>query len=227
MDSLMTLAPASLPREKAWTAPHGALGRRASGSGAVAVPTDDETDEALVERVVAGDQRAFTEIVRRHAGRIKALALGFSGGAAEADDIVQETFWSLWRNARRWRADGPPLAAYLTRSAMNRGIDASRRRRVRNFFGLADATDVIDPDPGADVQLEAANELEAVARDIRELPERQRAAILLAADGERATGEIAEALGLSVGAVEQLLVRARRRLRSRLAARDAPRGDLK
>ena len=222
MDSLITLAPALLPRHKAWTAPRGALRRGASGSGAVAVPTDKQPDEALVERIVAGDQRAFTEIVRRHAGRLKALALGFGGGAAEADDIVQETFWSFWRNARRWRADGPPLAAYLARVAMNRAIDAGRRRRVRNFFGLEDAAEVVDQGPAVDVQLEAANELEAVVRDIRELPMRQRAAVLLAAESERGNGEIAETLGLSVGAVEQLLVRARRRLRSRLAARDAP-----
>ncbi|MEX0853715.1 MAG: sigma factor, partial [Bauldia sp.] len=61
---------------------------------------DGEPDEALVERIVAGDERALGEIVRRHGGRLRALALGFAGGQGEADDIVQETFWSLWRNAK-------------------------------------------------------------------------------------------------------------------------------
>ena len=53
--------------------------------------------------------------------------------------------------------------------------------------------------------------------DIRTLPARQRAAILLASDGEKSNIEIADALGVSLGAAEQLLVRARRTLRARLA----------
>jgi RNA polymerase sigma-70 factor (ECF subfamily) len=216
----MALAPALLPRKKARAALGGARSGGASGSG-VTVATDQETDDALVERIVAGDERAFAEIVRRHGGRLRALALGFSGGAAEADDIVQETFWSLWRNARRWQPGGPPLAAYLARIATNRAIDAGRRRRLRRFFGLEDAAEIADPDAAADERLAAASELQAVVRDIRALPARQRAAILFAADGERANAEIAEIMGLSIGAVEQLLVRARRTLRARLAGRDA------
>jgi RNA polymerase sigma-70 factor (ECF subfamily) len=62
------------------------------------------------------------------------------------------------------------------------------------------------------------HQLAAVTRYIQELPARQRLAILLSAEGERSNAEIAEAMGLSVGAVEQLLVRARRTLRTRLAS---------
>jgi RNA polymerase sigma-70 factor, ECF subfamily len=219
--SLAALAPALAPGNKASAPSRGARNGGAPGSGVTVAATGQESDEVLVERVAAGDERAFTEIVRRHGGRLKALALGFADGVAEADDVVQETFWSLWRNARRWRPGGPPLAAYLTRIALNRAIDAGRRRRVRRFFGLEDAGEVSDPDPAADERLAAGGELAAVVRDIHDLPARQRAAILLVADGERANAEIAEIMGLSVGAVEQLLVRARRTLRTRLAARDS------
>jgi RNA polymerase sigma-70 factor (ECF subfamily) len=221
MTSLVTLAPALVPRKKALAPSYGARNQGARGSGVTVAATGQESDEVLVERVAAGDERAFTEIVRRHGGRLKALALGFADGVAEADDVVQETFWSLWRNAGRWQPGGPPLAAYLTRIALNRAIDAGRRRRVRAFFGLEDAAEVSDPDPAVDERLAAGGELVAVVRDIHNLPTRQRAAILLAADGERANAEIAEIMGLSIGAVEQLLVRARRTLRTRLAARDS------
>ncbi len=217
----IALAPTLRPRQKARAKSDSRWNARRTGVGVKAPPADGETDEALVGRMAAGDERALAEIVRRHAGRVKALALGFAGGAAEADDVVQETFWRLWRNAHRWRPGGPPLSAYLARIAMNRAIDASRRRRLRRFFGLEDAAEVADPDPAADERLATGSELAAVARDVRALPARQRAAILLAADGERQNAEIAEAMGLSVGAVEQLLVRARRTLRIRLAARDA------
>ncbi len=221
MTSFMTLAPSLAPRNKASAPRYGGRSEGARGSGVTVAATSQESDEILVERIAAGDERAFTEIVRRHSGRLKALALSFADGVSEADDIVQETFWSLWRNARRWQPGGPPLSAYLTRIAINRAIDASRRRRVRRFFGLEDAAELHDPDPAADQRLAAGGELATVVRDIRALPPRQRAAILLVADGERATAEIAEMMGLSVGAVEQLLVRARRTLRTRLAARDS------
>ena len=176
-------------------------------------------DERLVAMIAAGDQRAFGEIVRRHGGRLRALALRFAGGASEADDIVQETFLSFWRTADRWQAGGPPLGAYLTRVAVNRAIDADRRRRVRRFFGLEDANEISDPSPIADERLADRRALAAVTEDIGRLPARQRAAILLAADGERSNVDIGAVMELSEGAVEQLLVRARRTLRMRLAER--------
>src|ERR1041385_2536546 len=141
MDVSLTLAPAHLPRNKS--------GRTSGAAWPLAVGSNvnlrgAESDAQLVARVVAGDQRAFAEIVRRHAGRLKALALGFSGIPGEADDIVQETFWSFWRHAARWKSDGPPLAAYLARMALNRAIDMDRRRKVRAFFGLEDGGEIGD-----------------------------------------------------------------------------------
>jgi len=220
MNLSLTLAPAFFPRNKA----RGSCNPWRPG----VVPSVNvrdvnvaglESDEQLVARIVAGDQRAFAEIVRRHAGRVKALALGFSGMPSEADDIVQETFWSFWRHAARWKSDGPPLAAYLAKIAMNRAIDISRRRKLRAFFGLEDAGDVADATSPVDDRVIAGSELRAVSRDLLDLPPRQREAILFAADGVTTNSEIAAAMGLTVGAVEQLLVRARRTLRLRLAAR--------
>ena len=196
--------------------------RTATGTSFVtATSTADEPDEALTLRVAGGDARAFSEIVRRHGGRLRALALRFAGGASEADDIVQETFLSFWKTAGRWQPGGPPLVAYLTRIAMNRAIDGERRRKLRRFFGLEYAVDIADPVRDAEQQLGAKRELDAVTAMLKELPARQRAAILLAANGERTNAEIGETLGLSVGAVEQLLVRGRRTLRTRLAELEA------
>jgi RNA polymerase sigma-70 factor (ECF subfamily) len=183
--------------------------------------TGEDTDGALVGRIAAGDGRALAEVARRHGPRLRALALRFAGGAADADDIVQETFWTLWRKADRWQPGGPPLGAWLARIAINRAIDGDRRRRVRRFFGLEDAAEVGDPAVAAEQSVAARQELLAVSRDILSLPARQRAAILLAVGGEHSNAEIAEALGLSLGAAEQLLVRARKTLRAQLAARDA------
>ncbi len=192
----------------------------ANGSKMAVAESNEDPDDALVARIAGGDERAFTEIVRRHAGRLRTLALRFGGEAGEADDIVQETFWTVWRKAGSWQPGGPPFAAWLTRIAINRAIDADRRRRVRRFFGLEEADAVADEAATAEDETAARGELAAVAADIRALPQRQRAAILLAAGGEHSSSEIAAMLGLSAGAVEQLLVRARRTLRARLAERE-------
>ncbi len=223
MEWLITLAPVATP-QKARRQPASAGKIEATGGRGSLETIAATSDETLVAGIAAGDQRAFAEIVRRHGGRLKALALRFSGGAAEADDIVQETFWSLWRNAGRWQPGGPPFAAYLTRMTINRAIDGERKRKTRRFFGLDAVEDAADPDPPADDRLAASHALKAVTRDIGALPARQRAAILLAADGDRSNGDIAEAMGLTVGAIEQLLVRARRTLRMRLAEREAQGG---
>jgi RNA polymerase sigma-70 factor (ECF subfamily) len=217
---LMALAPAADARQILRPAPAGGRGGTMNGQRLAASAVSGESDEALALRVATGDQRAFAEIVRRHGGRLRALAVRFVGGAAEADDIVQEAFLSFWRTAGRWQPGGPALGAYLTRIAINRAIDGDRRRRLRRFFGLEDAADVADPAIPADVRMAGRRELAAVAKDIAALPARQRAAVLLTADGERTNAEIAEAMGLSTGAVEQLLVRARRTLRMRLAGRE-------
>ena len=218
----MVLAPATMWPMMVPSASAGMRRGKKTGGPFLAIPvTAEDSDEALALRVAAGDNRAFSEIVRRHGGRLRALAHRFTGGASEADDIVQETFLSFWKTAARWQPGDPPLGAYLTRIAVNRAIDGDRRRKLRRFFGLEDAGEIADPQVAADEHLGSKGELAAVTGYVAVLPARQRAAILLAAEGERSNAEISEAMGLSVGAVEQLLVRARRTLRLRLAEHDA------
>ncbi|MDQ0314660.1 RNA polymerase sigma-70 factor (ECF subfamily) [Amorphus orientalis] len=181
----------------------------------------DDADTQLLARISHGDERAFAELVARHSPRLHALALRFTGSAADADDVVQDTFWSAWRKASDWQARGVKVSTWLYRIALNRCIDLDRRRKVRRLVGLDDARDPEEPAPGAEQQAVVRSELAAVSDDVRALPARQRAAILLAATGEAGTGEIAARLGISEGAAEQLLVRARRTLRQKKMAREA------
>ena len=138
-----------------------------------------------VARMAAGDERALGELIRRHGPRLHALARRFCGNAAGADDIVQETFWAAWRSASRWTPGEIAFKAYLTRIAVNRAIDGERRLRLRRFFGLEAAADVVEPAPSPRARWRRGIELAAVVRDIDALPARQRAAILLSAGGER------------------------------------------
>lgn len=193
-----------------------------AGRGAeLSAAEPDDPDLPLIAAVAGGDQRALAQLVRRHGARLRALASGYSAAAADADDVVQETFFTVWRTAGRFEARGVKVSSWITRIAINRCIDLERRRKLRRLVGLEDAAEVRETAVGQDRDLEGRRTLSAVLEDIRALPARQRAAILLASDAEKSNIEIADALGVSLGAAEQLLVRARRTLRERLAARES------
>lgn len=183
-----------------------------------AKPSDDP-DALLAVRLQAGDEQALGLLMARHGGRLRQLARRMTGRADEAEDIVQEAFVAIWRRAARIEVGQVSIGAYLTRTVINRCIDRSRRERIRRWIGLDVVPEVEDEAPAADDVLEARSEMRAVARDLTALPPRQRAAILLVSSGDHPIAEIAETMALSVGAVEQLLVRARRTLRARALER--------
>lgn len=196
-------------------------GRRlASAEASRAERPDPAEDDALMARVAGGDQRALARLVARHGPRAQALAHRFTGSAADAEEVVQEAFWRVWRTAERWTPGAARFSTWLHRVVVNLCVDRARRQRIRSWLPFADAFDPPSDDPDPERALSDRSEVSAVRDDILKLPERQRAALLLSAGGERSNLEIAEILGASEKAVESMLVRARRTLRARLAARE-------
>ncbi|WP_137392364.1 RNA polymerase sigma factor [Rhodoligotrophos defluvii] len=188
----------------------------------VAGPADDSaSDEALLAKVAAGDRRAFTMLMQRHGGRVRGLALAFSGRAADADDITQDVFLLLWRRPDAWRPGPASFTTWLYRVVVNRCLDLARRQRLRRWLPFGAAVEPPDERPSALDALGGREDLAATARLIRSLPQKQRLALLLAIQGERSNAEIGGILGISEGAAEQLLVRARRTLRSRMSRETA------
>jgi RNA polymerase sigma-70 factor (ECF subfamily) len=180
---------------------------------------DEASDEDLMARIAAGDEPAFRLLARRYAGRAVSLARRITGNDADAEEVVQEALLRVWTNAPRWR----PLAAFRTwfyRVVLN--LCLSRRRRAP-FVPLEAAGD--PPDPSADVAAVAErDETERrIAAAIGDLPDRQRAAIVLTYHEGLSNAETAAILETSVSSVEALLVRAKRTLREKL---DEKRGGL-
>ncbi|GLK80384.1 sigma-70 family RNA polymerase sigma factor [Methylopila turkensis] len=184
---------------------------------------DEPDDDALLALVGDGDQRAFARLVARHGPKAQAVAHRFTGSASEAEDLVQEAFWRVWKSADRWRPGGARFSTWLHRVVVNLCVDHDRRRRLRRFLPFADAFDPPSDEVGPERSLSDRDEVDQVRADILTLPARQRAALLLAADGERSNAEIAEALDATEKAVESMLVRARRTLRALQAAREETR----
>lgn len=172
------------------------------------------SDDDLLRQVAEGDEQALARLVTRHAPRLRAVALRFTGSGADADEIVQDVFLAVWNNARRFDAARSRFSTWVYRIAANRCLDLLRRRRW-SWLGLDAAEEEPEPTVPADRVLEDRQALAAVQRDILALPERQRLALLLVVTADFSADDVAEALRISRGAAEQLIVRARQSLRHR------------
>ncbi len=179
------------------------------------------SDEELLARIAVEDSRAFTMLMRRHGEKVRGLALHFSGRAADADDITQEVFVMLWRSPHSYRPGPARFSTWLYKVVANRCIDQARRQRLRRYLPVGEVPDPPDDTPSAFDEASGRDRLAKVRSMIRALPEKQRLAILLSAQGERSNAEIASILGVSEGAAEQLLVRARRTLRAQMEEKES------
>ncbi|HEY0283404.1 MAG TPA: RNA polymerase sigma factor [Rhizomicrobium sp.] len=173
-----------------------------------------DPDAELVARAGKGDRAAAQALMVRHLPKMLTLARRMLRDRTEAEDAVQEAFLKLWTHAARWRPGQAKFETWLYRVTLNQCYDRLRRKPT---LELEAAAKVPDPAPGPETELENAGLAAEVEAALAELPERQRAAILLCHHEERGNMEAAEILGISVEAIESLLARGRRTLRMKLA----------
>lgn len=177
-------------------------------------PFAEDTDDALVLRLADGCDGAMAALSDRHLRPVLACAWRILGDRAEAEDVAQETFVRLLRKAPDWQPEGPALRSWLFRVATNLCLD---RRRVRaRVAPMPDDIERFEDRDKTPLDDDLAIRY-AVRRAIRDLPDRQRAALVLVHFHGLSGREVANALGVSAEAVESLLARARRRLRTVLA----------
>lgn len=168
---------------------------------------------SLLERLAGGDKSALAELYDSHAGLINGLTLRILRDAAEAEDVVQEVFLQVWRQAERYDpARGTP-EAWLSTIARTRALDRLRRRAARR----EDADDGAAPVSARAPQIEAAL---AVRTALRALSDDQRRAVELAYYGGLTHTEIAQALGAPLGTIKTRIRAALLRLRETLGPAD-------
>ncbi|MEX2452153.1 MAG: RNA polymerase sigma factor [Rhodospirillales bacterium] len=186
-------------------------------------PEDARSDAALIRRVTAGDSLACRQLVDAHLRRVVGLAYRMLGDMAAAEDVAQESFLRLWRQAPRWETKAR-IATWLYRVAHNQCIDLLRRSKTVSEEDAPEAADT-GTSPGADPAADHQGRQVAAAVNgaLARLPERQRTAITLVHHNEVTNIAAAEIMGISVDALESLLARGRRRMRELLEDR---KGDL-
>ncbi|WP_338065185.1 RNA polymerase sigma factor [Trinickia diaoshuihuensis] len=195
---------------------------------------DADPDAELIARVGRDDASAVRQLVARKLPRVLALAARMLGDRMEAQDVAQETFVRVWKQAPHWRVGEARFDTWLHRVALNLCYDRLRTRRetVDESAAVSSAASPADSQPyqalpaagEPEAALEARQDGERVRAALAALPPRQREALVLTYYQELSNAQAASLMGLSVDALESLLVRARRGMRTQLAQEEAARG---
>lgn len=166
----------------------------------------------LVGRAQAGDQTAFRELYRQHAGRVYALCLRLTGDSRDAEERTQDVFVRLWDKLRSFRGESA-FSSWLHRLAVNVVLNERRTtsRRERRVMPAEDPAALEkhrgNPTEGLSIDLERA---------VAELPDGAREVFVLYDIEGYSHGEIAELVGIAEGTSKAQLFRARGLLREKL-----------
>ena len=170
-------------------------------------------DETLLERMRLDDVDAYRMLVERHIDHAYAVAMRILKNPADAEDVIQDAFVKAWVNRHRWDAGRAKFSTWLYRVIVNRCIDLQRLPK-------SEWLDMV-PEPMADVAdavttIHRRRVYGRLEEALLRLPAQQRVAVVLSYYEDMSNLEVAEVMGTSVGAVESLLKRGRKRLRDLL-----------
>jgi RNA polymerase sigma-70 factor (ECF subfamily) len=186
----------------------------ADDPGAVAsVSLEQLADEELMRRIRADDEAAYRVLLLRHVYRAQRLALRLLGDRAAAEDAIQDVFLQIWIRRADWQSQDAKFTSWLYRVVYNRSLDIKRKRREAQ---IDEAYDPPDEAPDAVTRIYRSQVLQRLRGALSQLPEQQYLTLFLHYHEGYSARESAEALGITLQAVESLLKRGRRNLRESL-----------
>jgi RNA polymerase sigma-70 factor, ECF subfamily len=175
-------------------------------------------DQALIARLVAHDADALGLLYDRYGRLAYAIALRITGSRDVAEEVVQDAFYNVWRDAASFRPQTGSVTSWISAITRHRAIDATRSKRFQ-AGRREEAMDMGLPVGDADSPERQTDERllrQEVLAALRELPAPQRQAIELAYYGGMTRSEIAEQLGEPIGTIKTRLRLGMARLRSLL-----------
>ena len=188
----------------------------------------DVTEQALVQRLQAGDAEAFDTLFRRYFAKVYRQATHLVGSAAEAEEVVQEVFLAVYEKSHTFRGESA-FATWLYRLTVNAALSRLRRRKRRPEIAIDDylpqfredghhlVRPVVDWSSDLEQGLANAQMQQLLRQAIELLPPLDKAVLVLSDFEELPNRDIGAALGLTVPAVKARLHRARLFLRGQLA----------
>ena len=188
----------------------------------------DPSDNELVQKVREGDEKAFTDLYRRHQGSVYRYAMQMSGTPETAEEVAQEVFMTLIQGNFKFDAARGSLVGYLIGIARNQLFRRNEHNVVMipfedNEHGVASSPPdaLISPaDPLA--ELAATQALEALRKGLLGLPGHYREVVVLCDLEEMTYAQAAAVLGCAVGTIRSRLHRAHALLLERLRRAEDP-----
>ena len=182
-------------------------------------------DGQLVELVARKDAGALEALYERYGRAAYSLARRILTEEALAQDVVQEVFLSLWREAGRFDAGRGTAATYLLSMIHHRAVDVVRREENLRRWRTSDEGLELEPDPktGVEDQAEASERRAEVRAALKDLPDAQREALLLAYFDGYTQREVAALVKVPLGTVKTRMAAGMRKMKA--ALRDAGREE--
>jgi RNA polymerase sigma-70 factor, ECF subfamily len=180
---------------------------------------EDETvsDEALLARIASGDVEAVGPLFRRRQQNVFRFALHLTGSPAVADDVTQDVFMAVIRDAARFEPERAAVAAWLcgiARNFVRRRLGVTREVASIDDEAFDGPIPAVTPDPLMD--LTSGEELEALRRAVLSLPLKYREVVVLCDLQEMTYEDAAATLACALGTVRSRLHRARALLTSKM-----------
>lgn len=175
-----------------------------------------DPDADLLARVARGEGRAVRELVERKLHRLLSLSQRLLGRREEAEEVVQEVFLRVWKQAPNWQPGIARFDTWLHRVTLNLCYDRLRERR--NDEPYEEEHDIADSAPAPDEAVHREQRNAILSAALASLPPRQREALILQYYQGLSNIEAAALMNISAEALESLLARARRGLHARLTA---------
>jgi len=173
----------------------------------------------LLARITLADQRAFAELYRLTSSHLYAVALRILRESTVAEEVLQESFVSVWNSAGSYVSAKSLPMTWLTSIVRNRCLDQLRRRQIDTVtIDDEQGVTVADESPSPLELLLSGAEARAVRRCIEALNAEQKEALALAFYGGLSHSQLARRLGQPLGTVKSWVRRALERLKSCLDA---------
>ncbi|MBT3278615.1 MAG: sigma-70 family RNA polymerase sigma factor [Phycisphaerales bacterium] len=194
----------------------------------------DDPNVQLMLRIRNGDDEAFTELVQINTPAVHAMVYRFLRNSQLVEDITQEVFLRIYRNAKRYEPKAK-FTTWLYRIVANLCFNTTRKKKLATVsidsFGKGEDAGSFDPEMPADLSPDKALKTRELQQDIEtaigQLPKNQQTAILLNKYENLSYDQIGDILELSTMAVKSLLSRARKNLRYSLRKHAPHRADSK